>query len=53
MASLLLQLAGLGVALAVAGLILVRPWWIPVLRASLSALPTRFRASGTQIPCNA
>lgn len=38
MATLLLQLVGLGVALVAAALFLVRPWWSPVLRVS----PPRF-----------
>lgn len=50
MASLLLQLAGLVVALAAAALILVRPWWSPGAQGFPSALPTQFRASCSQIP---
>lgn len=38
MATLLLQLVGLGVALVAAALILVRPWWSSVLRVPPRAL---------------
>lgn len=50
MATLLLQLLGLGVALAAAALILVRPWWSPVLRVSLPRFPRVLGSLGLRFP---
>lgn len=50
MATLLLQLLGLGVALAGAALILVRPWWSPVLRVSLPRFPRVLGSLGLRFP---
>lgn len=50
MASLLLQLVGLGVALAAAALILVRPWWSPVLRVSPPRFPLVLGPLGLRFP---
>lgn len=50
MSALLLQLAGLGVALAAAVLILVRPWWSSGLRASPPHFPLVFGSLAFRSP---
>lgn len=50
MATLLLQLVGLGVALVAAALVLVRPWWSPVLRVSPPRSPLVLGSLGLRCP---
>lgn len=49
MATLLLQLVGLGVALVAAALVLVRPWWSPVLRVSPPRSPLVLGSLGLRL----